>query len=363
MLCTLSHRRLSVAAPRISVALASLLALFAAPTCAAAQEVIEYYGRDAIGSIRAVFDATGAVVARHDFGPFGEQIGDSSPIPKERYAGLFRDGEAGLDYAEARSYQARTGRFNAPDSVYPDPLDPQRWNRYTYVSNHPFDGIDPSGQTEVGVNCGVGPQWCPGSIQIGPDKWINVDNQFNPATYGYQGGEPSAMLNAWGQLRDAEFLALAGFGQPGGISTPTIGYCPYYVFPCGEVTNHYQDGQYKPEKRDYDPNRENVSPWEFFPNHTRVVGVDAALFGDNLYKIGDAVHATIFGDGSMKFDFQVMTFAHPFTDVTHNININEVFDTAGKWYTGHEGTSIQEYHAFIKKNPNFTDPHHRHIRR
>jgi hypothetical protein len=36
-------------------------------------QVVEYYHLDALGSVRAVTDAQGQVIARHDFLPFGEE--------------------------------------------------------------------------------------------------------------------------------------------------------------------------------------------------------------------------------------------------------------------------------------------------
>jgi hypothetical protein len=51
-------------------------------------------------------------------------------MPDQRFAGLFRDGEAGLDSAGARSYQSRTGRLTAVDPVYAGLFEPQWWNRY-----------------------------------------------------------------------------------------------------------------------------------------------------------------------------------------------------------------------------------------
>jgi len=79
-----------------------------------------------------------------DYGPFGEQLSPATVVHKS-YAGLFRDGEAGLDYAEARMYQPRTGRFNAPDSVYSGLFQPQAWNRYSYALNSPLTHTDPTG--------------------------------------------------------------------------------------------------------------------------------------------------------------------------------------------------------------------------
>ena len=86
----------------------TVVVAFLVPARVAAQEVIEYYGVDAVGSVRVVFDSTGALVGRHDYGPFGEQLAPSR-FGNKVYAQLFRDGEVGHDYAEARMYQSRTG--------------------------------------------------------------------------------------------------------------------------------------------------------------------------------------------------------------------------------------------------------------
>lgn len=144
---------------------------------AAAQtgETVEYYGLDALGSVRVVFDAAGNVTGRMDYGPFGESLATGSGMPSRAYAGLFRDGEAGLDHAEARSYQLRTGRFSTVDAVYAGIFEPQRWNRYAYALNSPFVRIDPTGNAD----CQVGSYWCPGNtgpppIDLGFHETVTV---------------------------------------------------------------------------------------------------------------------------------------------------------------------------------------------
>ena len=52
--------------------LAALLLVVGAQRASAQTEVVEYYGQDALGSIRIVFDASGAAIARADYEPFGE---------------------------------------------------------------------------------------------------------------------------------------------------------------------------------------------------------------------------------------------------------------------------------------------------
>lgn len=115
------------------------------PASAAAQtEVVEYYGVDALGSVRVVFDSAGNLINRMDYGPFGEQLAGST-FSRRVYAQLFRDGETGQDYAEARSYQSRTGRFVSVDPVDGSATNPQSWNRYSYVLNNPVSFVDPEG--------------------------------------------------------------------------------------------------------------------------------------------------------------------------------------------------------------------------
>jgi RHS repeat-associated protein len=101
----------------LGAAAAILLGVTCRAHAQAGQEV-EYYALDAIGSVRVVFDANGVVKGRMDYAPFGEELYSGLFMPSERFAQLTRDGEAGLDYAEARMYQPRTGRFTAPDSIY-----------------------------------------------------------------------------------------------------------------------------------------------------------------------------------------------------------------------------------------------------
>ncbi len=130
---------------------------FSAPALAQGPtEAVEYYGLDAIGSVRVVFDASGVVVGRMDYGPFGENMSPGTAMPNRTFAQLFPDGEAGLDYAEARWFQARTGRFNTVDPVYAGLFDPQGWNRYAYALNNPMVFTDASGLLAMGpqANCG-----------------------------------------------------------------------------------------------------------------------------------------------------------------------------------------------------------------
>jgi RHS repeat-associated protein len=121
------------------------------PAIATAQDEVVYYHTDAIGSVRMVTDATGAVVARYDYLPFGERFETVPPatyLDRRQFAGKERDAEIGFDYFGARFLRAESGRFLSVDpvAVTRGIIEPQLWNRYAYVTNNPFRYRDPDGR-------------------------------------------------------------------------------------------------------------------------------------------------------------------------------------------------------------------------
>ena len=47
--------------------------------------------------------------------------------------------------SNARYYLPEMGRFISPDTIVPDPVNPQSYNRYSYVLNSPMNYTDPTG--------------------------------------------------------------------------------------------------------------------------------------------------------------------------------------------------------------------------
>lgn len=135
---------------RLFLVAASLLALVPS---AWAQGDIRYYHTDAIGSVRLVTDASGAVVERYDYTPFGQDLpGNPSPPDPRGFAGKERDQATGLDYFGGRYYQSPAGRFTTVDPVLDVPSalsDPQGWNRYAYARNNPSRYADPDGRNPI----------------------------------------------------------------------------------------------------------------------------------------------------------------------------------------------------------------------
>lgn len=122
----------------------------------------KYLLSDLQGSARVVTDGGGAVIARHDYQPFGGEIGanvglrttgqkyDASDSTRQRYALTERDEATGLDQTWWRKYDSSAGRWTSPDPYLGSMSvgDPQSFNRYSYVQNDPVNFVDPSGLYE-----------------------------------------------------------------------------------------------------------------------------------------------------------------------------------------------------------------------
>ena len=150
--------------PLVPTALLLVVGLLAAAPLHAQgpPSAVEYYHLGALGSVRVVTNQSGAVVSRHDLMPFGEEW---QPVTLGREALLFtgkeRDYDTGLDYFGARYYRAGLGRFTTVDPVETTPenvIDPQRWNRYSYVRHSPLRYVDPDGRYTT--DCATGDAAC-----------------------------------------------------------------------------------------------------------------------------------------------------------------------------------------------------------
>lgn len=171
--------------PSVGFYLLILVALIALPRTASAQsEVVEYYGLDHLGSVRVIFDQSGAVVDRMDYGPFGENLRAAIKFPTEQFAQLARDAETGQDYAQARNYSALSARFNRPDPVFAGLFNPQQWNRYVYATNNPMSLVDPSGLLAASSFCA----WTEVSTETGLSGRLNCMSEAAQAFVSSEGG-------------------------------------------------------------------------------------------------------------------------------------------------------------------------------
>jgi RHS repeat-associated protein len=106
-----------------------------------------------------IADQTGSLanMKRHDYLPFGEEIGliggrtglkgFMNDGTRQKFTGYERDWETGLDYAKARYDASAQGRFLSVDPLLASAtkIHPQSFNRYAYCLNNPTNLTDPNG--------------------------------------------------------------------------------------------------------------------------------------------------------------------------------------------------------------------------
>jgi RHS repeat-associated protein len=128
---------------------------------------VSYLTSDNLGSPRINTDQNGAVTARHDYLPYGEEIampqrnaglGYATDDVRKKFADYERDQETILEYAGSRYYSSSRARFTTIDPLMSSgkPTRPDTWNRYLYVLNNPLILMDPVGLyvcTAGSANC------------------------------------------------------------------------------------------------------------------------------------------------------------------------------------------------------------------
>jgi RHS repeat-associated protein len=158
---------------------------------------------DERGSPRAVTNAAGAVAGRADYEPYGKATTTASG--DLRYVGS-REAGLGLVYMNARFYDPRLGRFIAPDTIVPDPLNSQALNRYTYTYGNPVSYVDPSGHEPIEINS---------SYDDDPPPVSGIEfPQFRGLTAAFMPGPPTSIAPFGPQL--------SPFGTGGGLEGPTL---------------------------------------------------------------------------------------------------------------------------------------------
>jgi len=118
-----------------------------------------YTTADHLGSPRVVTNSSAGVVSRHDYMPFGEELGSGvggrttgmgfsvGDGVRQKFTSKERDIEIGFDYFNARYYASVQGRFSSADDFSRDSdlADAQSWNKYSFVRNNPLRFFDPTG--------------------------------------------------------------------------------------------------------------------------------------------------------------------------------------------------------------------------
>ena len=107
---------------------------------------LHWVGADHLGGTIRVLDSGFTALDGMRYKPYGEDRDTGSSLNTDRkFTGQTEDETAGLYWYASRAYDPAIGRFVSPDTIVPDPSNPQSLNRYSYVYNNPLKYIDPSG--------------------------------------------------------------------------------------------------------------------------------------------------------------------------------------------------------------------------
>jgi RHS repeat-associated protein len=178
-----------------------------------------YYHHDHL-SVRLTTDSSGNTVNQKGHFPFGEswyQTGTAST--NMVFTSYERDSESGNDYALAREYVNRLGRFSSLDPLSGNISDPQSLNRYTYSRNDPIDLLDPEGEYDCSAGgCdfdGGGYNCDPFNICMDP----SFGGMFSASTPG----------QTYSYGTNANLAAMAGAGSRFGSYDNWLEHCFFFA--------------------------------------------------------------------------------------------------------------------------------------
>jgi RHS repeat-associated protein len=102
--------------------------------------------KDHLGSASVVTSDNGSWLGEQRYYPYGETRLTSGTIYTDKlFTGQREMAGLGIYHYGARFYSPYLNHFTQPDSIVPDPHNPQDWNRYAYARNNPLKYTDPSG--------------------------------------------------------------------------------------------------------------------------------------------------------------------------------------------------------------------------
>jgi RHS repeat-associated protein len=111
-----------------------------------------FHHQDALGSVVALTDSDGTVVARYHLDAWGRYRFPSeldASANRFGFTGYLFDQETDLYYAKARFYDPELGRFITQDAVLGQVDEPPSLHRYAYGFANPLRYVDPTGHAAV----------------------------------------------------------------------------------------------------------------------------------------------------------------------------------------------------------------------
>jgi RHS repeat-associated protein len=165
--------------------------------------VLYYLAGDHLGTTSLVLDASGNKVAESRYYPYGGErwswVAGGRAFPTDyRFTGQRLEASLLLYQMGARWYQYSLGRWLSPDTLVPDPANPQSLNRYSYTRNNPLKFIDSTGHKEEGA-CSPGDEneTCKNQEAVYEAYWAYcAENPGDPACQSGDVGEAALFFLA-----------------------------------------------------------------------------------------------------------------------------------------------------------------------
>ena len=127
-----------------------------------------YFHNDLLGSPVAKTNASGAVIARTRYEPYGKTAAGTDPNGIG-FTGHVNDADTGLVYMQQRYYDPVAGRFLSTDPVTSDANTGKDFNVYEYAKSNPYRYTDPDGRQST---CSAGLAGCTSYVINGADAAI-----------------------------------------------------------------------------------------------------------------------------------------------------------------------------------------------
>ncbi|MEN8615485.1 RHS repeat-associated core domain-containing protein, partial [Dehalogenimonas sp. THU2] len=139
---------------------------------------LQYIHQDSLNSTSLVTDSSGGSLGSTTTYPYGATRTGSVPTD-EKFTGQRLD-STGLYYYGARYYDPAIGRFISADTIVPDFMNPQAFNRYSYCYNNPLKYTDPTGHWTFLIGAGIG-------ALVGLVKYAIVDMAIQHKEFSWNG--------------------------------------------------------------------------------------------------------------------------------------------------------------------------------
>jgi RHS repeat-associated protein len=220
---------ISIAAPATGSAATATSAAITVTVASANGETITFLHNDFAGSAIAATDATGNILWKENYTPFGDRAvkATASSSNRQWFTGKPVDVETGLSNFGGRMYDPVVGRFMGVDAVGFQEGNLHSFNRYAYGNNNPYKYVDLDGRESVVIG---------DRIMLRPQNPL-VPSVSLPNNVGARGLSPSdAFFHTYTVDTPSSITNAAGVGQ-GIANSPTPGPNNLPASPMGTINN------------------------------------------------------------------------------------------------------------------------------